>query len=75
MKNADAQRGNAVIAPGLSPRPLASIKPLMEESPSIEPDTPSPNALLDAPVTMTTIAAPERIPNVTVEKGVVTFGK
>jgi hypothetical protein len=46
----------------------------MADSPSEEPDTHSPNALLDGPITQQAVA-PNTDGNITVQNGIVSFGK
>jgi hypothetical protein len=73
VSNANVEQGKVII-PGFSPRPTAVTAPVMASSASAEPETVSPNALLDGPV-IQRLAAPEPSGDMTVKNGIVSFGK
>lgn len=77
MRNESVAQGKAVIHPGFSPKPESSIIPLLatSPSPSLEPITPSPNALLDAPIIQRGAILAESPVQPTVVDGIVSFGK
>ena len=74
MRNAAAEQRNIVIRPGFSPKPAGVVTPLMASSPSRDPDTNSPNALLDGPL-IQRLAFPQTECEVRAENGIVSFGK
>jgi hypothetical protein len=74
MSNASSDDRKGTIRAGFSPRPVSAVAPLMASSPSIEPETLSPNALLDGPV-IQRLAVPQRDAELKVKNGIVSFGK
>lgn len=73
MTNAMAG-GSEVIQAGFSPRPTAEATTVAASSPSKDPETLSPNALLDGPV-IQELAQAEQPGDMTFQNGVVSFGK
>ena len=77
MRNATVGQEKTVIRPGFSPKPESSIIPLLETSPSpsLEPATQSPNALLDAPIIQGDANLADSPTQPSVQNGIVSFGK
>ena len=77
MRNAIVEQEKIVIRPGFSPKPEASIIPLMatSPSPSLEPVTPSPNALLDTPIIQHNAIVSDSSAEPFIQSGIVSFGK
>jgi hypothetical protein len=77
MRNAIVGQEKTLIRPGFSPKPESSIIPLMatSPSPSLEPITPSPNALLDAPIIQRSAIIADSPTQPSVVDGIVSFGK
>jgi hypothetical protein len=74
MRNTISNTGADRITPGFSPKPASVEIPMMTESPSSEPETLSPNALLEGPLVQR-LAAEEPKSEATVKNGIVSFGK
>jgi hypothetical protein len=76
MKRTIAEQRNAEIIPGFSPRPISAIEPAVDDSPSgsTEPETHSPDALMDGPIIQRSIAT-TLDSSVVVQDGIVSFGK
>jgi len=66
--------GNKTILPGFSPQPKEAIITSLAASPSVGPETLSPNALADGPVISQTTAQASGS-NFTVQNGTVNFKK
>jgi hypothetical protein len=76
MKRTIGEQRKITIRPGYSPKPASAVEPRMEDSPSDswEPDTHSPQALLEGPIVQRRKSA--KAPGgVSVNDGVVSFGK
>lgn len=69
------QQRNVEISPGFSPRPVATENDDPAPSPSREPDTQSPNALLDGPIIQRAGVATESSADFSINDGIVSFGK
>ena len=76
MKRTIAEQRNIEIRPGFSPKPISAREPVADVSPSDsnEPDTHSPDALLEGPIVQRRMNA-TRSSKVSVENGIVSFGK
>ena len=74
MRSIEQQR-NVEIRPGFSPRAAATENDDPAPSPSREPDTQSPNALLDGPIIQSANVRAESSSDFSVGDGVVSFGK
>jgi hypothetical protein len=74
MRSIEQQR-NVEIRPGFSPRAVATENDDPAPSPSREPDTRSPNALLDGPIIQSSNLSVDPSPDVVVKDGIVSFGK
>ena len=74
MRNAAAEQRKIVIRPGFSPKPAGAVTPVMASSPSGEPETTSPNALLDGPLIQRLTVA-QTTGEIRTENGIVEFGK
>jgi hypothetical protein len=74
MRSIEQQR-NVELRPGFSPRPLAVAGTDTESSPSHEPETTSPNALLDGPLIQAGDLKAQSAADIMVQNGIVDFGK
>jgi len=74
MRSIEQQR-NVKIRPGFSPKPIEVAGPEMADSPSLQPETSSPNALLDGPVIQRADLKAEPAGDIAVQDGIVSFGK
>jgi len=74
MRSIEQQR-NVEIRPSFSPKPIAVTAPEMGTSPSDEPETPSPTALLDGPLIQRANLEPQPAADIIVKDGIVSFGK
>jgi hypothetical protein len=74
MKSIEQQR-NVELPQGFSPKPLTAAAAEAGTSPSHEPETTSPNALLDGPVIQRANLKPQSASDVIVKDGIVSFGK
>jgi hypothetical protein len=74
MRSIEEQR-SVEIRPGFSPKPLTVATPEMGTSPSLEPETASPTALLDGPMIQRADLKQSVDADMTVQDGVVRFGK
>ena len=74
MRSIEQQR-NVELRPGFSPRPLTAAAAETGTSPSREPETTSPNALLDGPVIQRVDLKPQSASEIIVKDGIVSFGK
>jgi hypothetical protein len=72
MTNETPSSSKQVVQEGFSPKPATLSTTVMAASPSIEPDTPSPNALLDAPI-IGSVALEQPQSGTTVSDGIVRF--
>jgi hypothetical protein len=69
------QQRSVEMPAGFSPRPLTVAAPDNGTSPSGEPETPSPNALLEGPIIQRSTVSVDPVPDVIVKDGIVSFGK
>ena len=74
MKSIEQQR-QVEIRPGFSPKPLVVAAPDLGTSPTMEPDSPSPNAQMDGPLIQRANLNPQPARDMTVQDGIVSFGK
>lgn len=74
MRSIEEQR-NVEIRPGFSPKPLTVASAEMTTSPSVEPETVSPTALLDGPLIQRIQSRTPDTTDMSVQDGVVSFGK
>jgi hypothetical protein len=74
MTNTAAEQRKIVIRPGFSPKPAQAVTPVMASSPSGEPETTSPNALLDGPL-IQRLAFAQTNAEIRAENGIISFGK
>ena len=74
MRSIEQQR-NVELRPGFSPKPLTVAATEAGTSPSHEPETTSPNALLDGPVIQRADLKPQLATDVIVQDGIVSFDK
>jgi len=74
MRTIEQQRSVEIHA-GFSPRPIVVAVPEMADSPSLQPETSSPDALLDGPVIQRAELKSQPAVDITVQNGIVSFGK
>jgi hypothetical protein len=74
MRSIEQQR-NVEIRPGFSPKPITVAAPEAGNSPSDEPETQSPHALLDGPVIQRADLKPQLATDIIVQDGIVSFDK
>ena len=74
MRSIEQQR-NVEIRPGFSPKPATVTAQENGTSPSLEPETPSPSALLDGPIIQRSAIQPKPGADIVIKDGIVSFGK
>ena len=74
MRSITEQR-NVEIRQGFSPKPATVAALETGVSPSNEPETQSPSALLDGPLVGRALSQPQSSAGIVVQDGIVSFGK
>jgi hypothetical protein len=74
MRSIEEQRAVEIRA-GFSPKPVTAPAPEAGTSPSLEPESPSPSALLDGPTIQRGELKPRLSSEVVPQDGIVSFGK